>query len=236
MREGHFVLLISEKRCAVETHQVALSYYVNVKNIVGIDGDVATVYVWSAQEKHNLKCLVDTNDLVIIDQIPGTWYANPARAPKGKYYVEAKVWDRVGKASRTVLMHRLIVGVFERSTKVDHRDNDGLNNRRDNLRTCNHQQNHRFRQPDKDWDAYDVRKAVRDEYRQERLIAKAVAEEFGLTRMALYNIRTMRVLVSPASKEYRKRLKVAKLRSLGDLKLAHQSDGAKFGVAKNGQR
>lgn len=42
--------------------------------------------------------------------------------------------------SYTVLMHREILGVVDRS-EVDHINNDGLDNRRHNLRRCSHTQN-----------------------------------------------------------------------------------------------
>ena len=40
-----------------------------------------------------------------------------------------------------VLMHRQLLDV-PKGEEIDHRDGDGLNNCRSNLRTCNHQQNH----------------------------------------------------------------------------------------------
>jgi len=40
-----------------------------------------------------------------------------------------------------VKMHRLIMGVADRAVKVDHRDCNGLNNTRDNLRVCTNRQN-----------------------------------------------------------------------------------------------
>lgn len=44
-----------------------------------------------------------------------------------------------GKA-RTILMHREIMGA-KRGVKIDHKDRDGLNNRRSNLRECTQSQN-----------------------------------------------------------------------------------------------
>lgn len=42
---------------------------------------------------------------------------------------------------RTILMHRQIMKA-RRGTQVDHKDGDGLNNHRENLRSCTSQQNH----------------------------------------------------------------------------------------------
>jgi hypothetical protein len=47
--------------------------------------------------------------------------------------------DRSGDRQRTVRMHRQIMG--EPEGKVDHRDGNGLNNQRGNLRTVTHSQN-----------------------------------------------------------------------------------------------
>jgi hypothetical protein len=38
-------------------------------------------------------------------------------------------------------MHRLLLGVTDPSVQVDHRDRNGLNNQRDNLRVCTNSQN-----------------------------------------------------------------------------------------------
>ena len=45
-----------------------------------------------------------------------------------------------GKKS-IVRMHRFITGVTDTKIQVDHKDSDGLNNSRENLRVCNHLQN-----------------------------------------------------------------------------------------------
>lgn len=52
----------------------------------------------------------------------------------------AKRWDyKNGK--QQIKMHREILGVTDPSVLVDHKDSDGLNNQRDNLRTATHSQN-----------------------------------------------------------------------------------------------
>jgi hypothetical protein len=76
------------------------------------------------------KALVDDADLPLVSQ--WEWRSNP-----GGYvcrYENKKVF----------LLHRVILGAKAREI-VDHRDGDGLNNRRSNLRLCTHAQNMRNR-------------------------------------------------------------------------------------------
>lgn len=62
------------------------------------------------------------------------WCASANR--KGGYYY-ASTWD----GSKTVKMHRLIMGVSGRWVLVDHIDHNTLNNQRGNLRIATQQQN-----------------------------------------------------------------------------------------------
>lgn len=57
---------------------------------------------------------------------------------KGRFYAARSV--KTGKTVKTIRMHRQILGVTG-SVLVDHRDGDGLNNTRSNLRAADHQQN-----------------------------------------------------------------------------------------------
>lgn len=43
--------------------------------------------------------------------------------------------------SKTILMHRLILGITDATIMVDHKDGNGLNNSRSNIRICTPQQN-----------------------------------------------------------------------------------------------
>jgi hypothetical protein len=78
--------------------------------------------------------LVDDADFERVNQfkwcahrIGNTWYATRSKKSKGERWL--------------VLMHRFILGVTDRKVKVDHRDRDGLNNCRHNLREATHAEN-----------------------------------------------------------------------------------------------
>lgn len=45
------------------------------------------------------------------------------------------------KRIKTILMHRFIMGVTDPKIKVDHKDHNGFNNRKYNIRTATHNQN-----------------------------------------------------------------------------------------------
>ena len=86
--------------------------------------------------------IVDSNDRAIVQ--PFRWHAqcwNSRRDDSRLWY--AATWE----GGKLILMHRLIIGAPDGSL-VDHRDFDGLNNRRGNLRTCSLSDNNRHaRQP-----------------------------------------------------------------------------------------
>lgn len=42
---------------------------------------------------------------------------------------------------KSIYLHRVILGIKEKSIFIDHIDHDGLNNQRSNLRTCSHSEN-----------------------------------------------------------------------------------------------
>lgn len=64
------------------------------------------------------------------------------RAMKVKYTWYARTTVRLPDGRRTqILMHRLILGLTDKKIQADHRDGDGLNNSRANLRPATNAQN-----------------------------------------------------------------------------------------------
>jgi len=78
--------------------------------------------------------IVDTEDFDYLNR----WKWCAFRGGRELYYA-AQNGNQGGKSHGMIFMHRLILGVPSR--KIDHRDRNGLNNRRSNLRVCTHQQN-----------------------------------------------------------------------------------------------
>ena len=72
------------------------------------------------------------------------WFA--IKRPRSATWYAAKNGYVNGKR-RQILMHRFILGLHEVTTPlVDHKDRDGLNNQRENLRACTQSQNAQNRQ------------------------------------------------------------------------------------------
>lgn len=180
-------------------------------NVFSVSGGSSVIQVWCYKTKSLMECFVDSGDLKRLPDI--AWYASPARFPAGKYYVMGKRWDATEKKTKTVMLHRVILDVKDPAVEVDHRDNNGLNNRRSNLRPCTHKQNLRFHKPAEYWAAKDHRLDLSVEYREERKIANAIAQEFGFTRAGMYKIRMDERTNSPAAIRYREAI-AGKVRSL----------------------
>jgi hypothetical protein len=72
------------------------------------------------------------------------WSTNIRRDATGKIiHIQALHNGRTGRFS----MHRFILGITDPEIKVDHKDHNGLNNQKYNLRPCSHTQNVRNRLP-----------------------------------------------------------------------------------------
>jgi hypothetical protein len=94
------------------------------------------------ESKHGrLEVLYDAEDEALIKEY--RWYIwKPATGRGSNYYAIA---DKAGKRIR---MHRLVKPV-EKGTQIDHADQNGLNNKKGNLRPCTNLQNQYNRKPDR---------------------------------------------------------------------------------------
>lgn len=194
------------------------------------DANTIAVRIWDYREQILRDCFIDAADLVLVDALAGTWYAHKVRGNKLKWYALGKRWA-TGVGNRTVMMHRFILGLTDPLIEADHRDNDGLNNRRMNLRECSHVDNIRFRQPDKDWEAYDAANELAEEYRKERDLAKRIQKRFDLTRQALHFIRRGKTSRSPAALAYAQEC-IGICRPYWVMQREHPVDNVKWGAVR----
>jgi hypothetical protein len=67
----------------------------------------------------------------------------------GKPYAQTRFTDPKTKKRTTVMMHRLILGVVSQHIQVDHKDGNGLNNQRGNLRIATRSENQHNRAKNK---------------------------------------------------------------------------------------
>jgi len=105
-------------------------------NVVRTEGSTAYIDV-GTPSMPNAVALVDIADLSLVLDGRGSWFAWRATKPSATTYAKR---HRKG-SERTDYMHRLILP----APFVDHRDGNGLDNRRANLRAASHAQNNRNR-------------------------------------------------------------------------------------------
>lgn len=183
-----------------------LCYNVTMKNKYEIRGEDTVIHV--RNKDRWFECLISTADLPKLQAINCTWYANPTRKSKTKFYANAKI------GGTTAMMHRIITNA-RRGYETHHIDNNGLNNRRSNFEpNVTHLYNMRQKDPGRDWVDYDERREFGSEYRKERAIAAQVQSQFGLGRQQLHRIRKGTTRGSAAAIAYRDAIKNAGIRSL----------------------
>lgn len=90
------------------------------------------------QLTQNKVALIDDEDYVYIDQFK--WYT--AKDKHGKYYARRSITVS-NRVYKKITMHRDIMSVSDPKIQVDHKDNNGLNNQKENLRLCNNAENSR---------------------------------------------------------------------------------------------
>lgn len=199
-----------------------------MRNYYESNGDTVTIKLRCSRCGW-LTCKIDARDLQTLLAIRTTWSANPARKSAcRKHYAFARVYSNgTGKGT---LMHRVILNP-PAGREVNHKDNDGLNNRRDNLNILSHIENMRWDNPDNDWADVDRRRALAKEYRTERAIACKIQIDLVLTRQALWKIRNGRTRTSPAAILYADAIKAAGIRSYEVFKRDHVS-ARKWGAVR----
>jgi hypothetical protein len=99
-----------------------------------IEGDIALVPLTKGYV-----AVIDAADVPLVDGY--NWYAQMA---KKTVYAARKEWI-VGEKPRMVFLHRVILGLTDVDARGDHKDLNGLNCRRANLRECTHAENLRNR-------------------------------------------------------------------------------------------
>jgi hypothetical protein len=84
--------------------------------------------------------LVDDADYEWLNQ--WKWHANISR---NTFYAKRAVWISGEKKYIHIKMHRLILGLTDPLVLADHKDGNGLNNQRENLRSCTEHENRKNR-------------------------------------------------------------------------------------------
>lgn len=85
------------------------------------------------------QAIVDDADFEYLNQWKWCAHRQPRRSTPNSFNAVRNV--QINGEKRTILMHRLLMGVTDSTILVDHRDNNPLNNQRENLRVANHMQN-----------------------------------------------------------------------------------------------
>jgi hypothetical protein len=109
-----------------------------MKNQYHIFGNEVWIELNRPKEKRTLFTVIDLVDLPLMDKIPGRLGAAWSIKPKCFY---AK-YDLMlgGRQKTTKLLHQLLFN-FPKNKQIDHKNHDGLNNRRNNIRIVSQREN-----------------------------------------------------------------------------------------------
>ena len=117
---------------------------------------VAYIEMSASDSTERLLCLVDEVDLVKLAECGvRTWYGNRSKSVRRNYYVTGKLYNQWTRKTRTVLLHRILMVDEHSPMDVHHLNNDGLDNRRQNLAVVTHRDNMRAQWPHQQWIEWD---------------------------------------------------------------------------------
>jgi DNA-binding XRE family transcriptional regulator len=109
-----------------------------MKNKYEVRGDITAIFL-KTKDGSVLETLIDTNDLEIVKNVSGCWYAS-LNKDKKTYYAKITTKNNKGIKS-TISMHRLIMGP-QSNNVIDHINHKTLDNRRSkNLREATASEN-----------------------------------------------------------------------------------------------
>jgi hypothetical protein len=179
-----------------------------MKNAYRIVGTVVYITVeTTGKTKLKKETLIDVADLDMLLHHPvKTWYAHLAKAPAGKFYVLGKEYSAETRSSTTQMLHRVLMGdprkKSGRAIEIHHVDNDGLNNRHENMERKSHRGNIRAHWPERNWVPYDESLDRIVVFKKLVQIGKDIQATYELTRQQLWKIRTGKTLESAAAKAF----------------------------------
>lgn len=105
--------------------------------IVDTENNIAKLELHRRNEE-SLWTIVDLEDLERVINYPYTWYAKLNKSI-GKYYVYASEYQPKTKRCKPIFLHQFIMKANGKI--VDHKNNDGLDNRKSNLRMATDKNN-----------------------------------------------------------------------------------------------
>jgi hypothetical protein len=104
------------------------------KNKIVYENDHAKIILTDKEGYVTGESLIDIEDLALVSGIKWT-----TSLEKHHRYATGNI--KIGKNYKGIKMHRLILGVSDKSVKIDHKNHNTLDNRKENLRISSNAQN-----------------------------------------------------------------------------------------------
>jgi len=82
--------------------------------------------------------IIDENDFERVNCYK--WHLTSSQSSK-THYAKTSIWDKLSKKNVDIKLHRFILGLSDRKILVDHKNLNGLDNRKSNLRIATASQN-----------------------------------------------------------------------------------------------